>query len=1219
MVSILSRHFFLGLQVFCLLFAGEASSQQIITVMVGVKTAQTSEIRNWRPNPNDPVLKIRTRDEKGLIHAQDLEPLVFKKYIQQRSNSNKATTEKPFELPIEKKSNQPVRSSLIGKNAGYVLRSGEGQNFSNINPADPSIAVGPNHLIQMINGNNGSALFSIMDKSGNILVPSSYMDQLPGSSYNGGGDCICFYDQLTDRFVMTEFGDTSRTGIQMNSLIMAVSATNDPTGSWYLYEFYTGFFPDYPKFGNWHDAWYGVTRDFTDQYQGNSIWAFEKEAMINGANIVRVQRSRLSDPDNKYNSLVPVTLGGNTPASLSIPGLFLYYNDDELTADAADRDSLLLLGFKVNFVDPGKSIISKEGQFTVESFSSDFCISRNCAPSPGSQGYDVVSNRIMHKPMFRNFGSYQSIVANHTIDANGNRLSGIRWYELRKNSNWSLYQQNTYAPQPVLNCNASNERHRFMGAIMTNGAGQTLLAYNFSGKSENASLAFTGRSLNSPLNQMDQEEKNISIGTGFGTDGNRWGDYNDLAPDPSNDSLFWFTGMYGNTSNTWSTTIAVLKIGQGLNHDVRLVGITNPSPCISNCQNNSNPQIRIRNNGNKNLTSLRINTQLNKKPLPAFQWNGNLLPGAEKLIDLPTVNFSAGPNEFMVQVSLPNGEPDQNEDDDSCFISFVIEPAAQLPFIENAEQLNMPPTGWTHTGTGSSSLLWQKTEKAFSQGSRSFLFDNFNINEPGKYGEIVTPLINTHGIDSLSLSFKLAAALYDIKNIDTLELRVYLDCSLESTLVYKKWGAELATKTGFTSNSFTPLLSEWRTEYIDLSNFKNRNIRIGFRVINNHGQNIYIDDIQLNGILFKERDIELIAITTPLSFGCETNIQPSLSFKNKGRDSLKNGLFSLYSNGKLTEQKKWTGMVARNGTASIQFSPLNTTGNATNLLVAIEQVNEQSDQVPSNDSIRISYQLLTPQNLPLYEGFTDPSLSNPWRTSGNSASFNWEKIKSGSRDPGSLKATNFQTVDHTDQVFTPLLTTQKADSIFLAFDVAAALPLGTSDTLAAALSWDCGNSWITVYKKWGTELSTLQDIKTAAFEPIAGNEWRREKINLTSLLWGKEKFLLRFTNIGKGGNNIYIDNMGIEAIYLGEGLKTKGYAIGPNPANDKIMLRFYPFSTGLSRIQLFDAQGKLIYTQSIGNIQYWEIPVAGLSEGIYFLSFEANGNAVTEKIIISHQ
>ena len=1222
MASFLLRRNFYGLIFCCILMAGKVRAQQKITVMEGIKTCQTSELRNWTPDPNDPVLKIKTRDEKGLIYAQDLERLVLKKYSQQRSNTIKEVAENLFQLPIEKKSNALSRRVATEKNAGYVVFSGEGQNYSNINPADPSIAVGPDHVIQMTNGANGSALFSIMDKSGNVLIPSSYMDQLPGSSYNGGGDCICFYDQLTDRFVMTEFGDTSRTGIQMNSLIMAVSATNDPTGSWYVYEFYTGFFPDYPKFGNWHDAWYGVTRDFTDQYQGNSIWAFEKQAMISGAQTVRVQRSRLSDPDNKYNSLVAVTLGGNTQASLGTPGLFLYYNDDELTSNPADRDSLSLLGFRVNFDNPANSFINNIGKFSVDAFSSDYCTSRNCAPSAGPQGYDVVSNRIMHKPMFRNFGSYQSIVANHTIDVNGNGLSGIRWYELRNNNGWYLNQQNTYAPQPILNCNATNERHRFMGAIMTNGRGQTLLAYNFSGKSENASLAFTGRSQNTPLNQMDQEEKTIKIGTGFGTDGNRWGDYNDIAPDPSNDSLFWFTGMYGNTSNTWSTAIAVLKIGKGFDYDARLIGIANPSPCITNCQIQSNPQIRIRNNGNQVLTNLIIQTQLNKNPLPTFQWNGNLDPGKEELIELPFVNFLVGQNEYGVRISLPNGQLDENMEGDSMSMNFNIEPAAQLPFTENGEGLSMPPTGWTNTGSGSSALLWQKTDKAFAQGSKSFLFDNYNINEPGKYGELTSSLINTNGIDSLTLTFNLAAALYDTKSIDTLEIRVYSDCSSESVLVYKKWGADLSTKPGFTSSSFVPLLSEWRKASIDLSSFRNRNIRIGFRVINNHGQNIYIDDIELKGILFKERDIELTAVTSPFLFGCETNIRPSISFRNKGKDSLKTALFNLYVNGKLEEQKKWTGILARNGFASMQFSSLSTKGTITNLLMTVEQVNEGIDQVLSNDSISMSYQLLTINKLPLYEGFTDTYSTNPWITAGNRATFNWEKAPTGSIDPGSMKVANFQTVDHTDQLFTPLLTTQKADSIFLAFDVAAAVPLGTADTLSADLSWDCGKSWLSIYKKWGNDLASSTTLQTNVFKPTRVSQWRREKINLSSLLWGKENFMLRFQNIGKGGNDIYLDNISIDPVFLGDDLKTKGYAVGPNPANDKIQIRFYPFSTGLSRIQLFDVKGMLIYMKAIAkgtNLQFWEIPVAGLSEGIYFLSFEVNGNPVTEKIVISHQ
>ena len=97
------QHCFYGLLICCLLMADKVNGQSIVTVMEGVKTCQTTALRNWTPDPNDPVLKIKTRDEKGLIHAQDLERLVLKKYGQQRSNASKEINENFFQLPIEKK------------------------------------------------------------------------------------------------------------------------------------------------------------------------------------------------------------------------------------------------------------------------------------------------------------------------------------------------------------------------------------------------------------------------------------------------------------------------------------------------------------------------------------------------------------------------------------------------------------------------------------------------------------------------------------------------------------------------------------------------------------------------------------------------------------------------------------------------------------------------------------------------------------------------------------------------------------------------------------------------------------------------------------------------------------------------------------------------------------------------------------------------------------
>jgi len=53
----------------------------------------------------------------------------------------------------------------------------------------------------------------------------------------------------------------------------------------------------------------------------------------------------------------------------------------------------------------------------------------------------------MYRLQYRNFEDYQVLLANHTVNVGSGR-AGIRWYELRNyGTEWSIYQQSTYAPE----------------------------------------------------------------------------------------------------------------------------------------------------------------------------------------------------------------------------------------------------------------------------------------------------------------------------------------------------------------------------------------------------------------------------------------------------------------------------------------------------------------------------------------------------------------------------------------------------------------------------------------------------------------------------------------------------------------------------------------------------------------------------------------------------
>src|SRR5206468_5581952 len=120
----------------------------------------------------------------------------------------------------------------------------------------------------------------------------------------------------------------------------------------------------------------------------------------------------------------------------------------------------------------------------------------------------------------------------------------------------------------------------------------------------------------------------------------------------------------------------------------------------------------------------------------------------------------------------------------------------------------------------------------------------------------------------------------------------------------------------------------------------------------------------------------------------------------------------------------------------------------------------------------------------------------------------WNSIY-GANHPGSAwfndfnNATNFR---HDDLVM-PLFTYQNKDSVFLKFNFAAAVysdPTTTTvpiDTLSILISKDCGNSFTTVYKKWGNGINTTgyNGPYTTEFFPNIF-QWKSDSVNLGNWL-----------------------------------------------------------------------------------------------------------------------
>lgn len=127
---------------------------------------------------------------------------------------------------------------------------------------DNSLAVGPNHVVQAING----AGIAVYTKTGTVLfgaVPSNTVFAGFGGPCESVhfGDVVVRYDQLADRWlwVMPIFQRIPNRPNEPWSVCYALSSTPDPLGPYYRYEFRRRLFPDYPRPAVWPDGYYVPT------------------------------------------------------------------------------------------------------------------------------------------------------------------------------------------------------------------------------------------------------------------------------------------------------------------------------------------------------------------------------------------------------------------------------------------------------------------------------------------------------------------------------------------------------------------------------------------------------------------------------------------------------------------------------------------------------------------------------------------------------------------------------------------------------------------------------------------------------------------------------------------------------------------------------------------------------------------------------------------------
>ncbi|PTM11066.1 MAG: hypothetical protein DA407_02435 [Bacteroidetes bacterium] len=595
-------------------------------------------------------------------------------------------------------------------------------------PPDPTGAVGPNHYVHAVN-----SAFKIFDKSGTVLAgPSNLGTLFPGVN---DGDPIVLYDQLADRWFISQFKTST------NGLLIAISTTPDPTGTYDTWEYPLDAFPDYPHYTIWHDAYY-----LTANKSGNHAYALDRQALIDGEPtpaIVGFTLPGITANTNTVFSPEPANLLGAS-YDANTPGYIVYLQDDGWSGAIA-QDHLKIWEIDMDWVTTSNSTVSAVPlELNTVPFESTFApFGTGDVAQPGTgQKIDMIGGVISYMVHYRKFAGHNSMIITFNADVDGNDTSGIRWFELRNdNSNpWSIYQEGTYAP--------ADGHSRFMGSAAIDAQGNIGLGFNIASGNLPVGIRYTGRYFDDPLGTMTVAETTIVDGIGVQTFSNRFGDYSHLTMDPD-DFTFWHTTEYFSSNDTWSTRIASFSLSGGFDNDLGVAEIVTPSDATLG--GSETVEVRVKNYGLLDQSNFDIELRVDNVLVATETYVGTLTAGTSETFTFgQTVDLSTGGQTYSLKAKTILGSDQFTANDE---------------LEENVRNVFLNDIGVTEitapvSGEGLGSEIVTVTIENFGTADQTGFDVNYIINGG-------TPVVETVGVNlaagsSISYSFTTAANLSNV-------------------------------------------------------------------------------------------------------------------------------------------------------------------------------------------------------------------------------------------------------------------------------------------------------------------------------------------------------------------------------------------------------------------------------------------------------------------------
>lgn len=700
------------------------------------------------------------------------------------------------------------------------IKNWPGQTASGFRPQDPSGAAGTNHYIQAINGTP----FRVYNKTTGANMLTANIGTLWNPDTGNEGDPIIMYDKYADRWFISQFGTSAD-----KKIYIAISTTADPLGSYYTYSFVSPEFPDYLKFSIWADGYYMTSNQGTQR-----VFCFERDQMLIGnASARAVSQTYTTGATGGFFVPLPADADAGLP-TVGTPCPFFCYTDNAWGSGAID--GVKIWNMAVTWGATPAAVITLNTTLPTTAFDASYDSGWNDIPQPGTtQKLDGIGGIPTYRAQWRKWTGYNSLVMNWGVKISASQRS-IKWVELRQNQStgvWSLYQQGTYTP---------DTHSRWLGSIAMDNNGSIALCYAKSSSSVFPSLCYTGRLSTDPLGTMTFSEEVAAAGTAAETSGNRYGDYSQTALDP--DGLtFWHTGEYTLTSGTTTRVYSFQLPAPVLNAPpVAAFSASTTTPCIGS-------------------TVTFTDASTNSPTSWAWTFSPTTVTyvgGTSASSQNPQVQFNAA-GSYTVTLVATNAFGNDNEIK-TAYITPVS--GGSLPLVENFEGATFPPTGWIVENADAPSIAWgtegvKGLERRTATGNTGSAtgcagIEFFNYPDTAQFDNLISSPLNLTGASAPKMTFKRAYKTYvSATNPNNYrdELKVYIstDCGATwGSAVYFKKGAQLATN-GTLNTTFDPAVAaDWDIDTVNLNAYIGQTIKVKFEFVNRYGNNLYVDDININ-------------------------------------------------------------------------------------------------------------------------------------------------------------------------------------------------------------------------------------------------------------------------------------------------------------------------------------------------------------------------------------